>query len=743
MKKLVILIAAFLAFAMQFNLVFSALALSPASFIPAESQVYLELDTSNQHPLKNQLSDIMTELTADTPNPTLTELLTKNIDSAKISFGQTIHKSSGDPIFFLVRTYTGEDYTNIVTDAPTDDLTLIELGMGKTYYQASDDMYFAYRSGYLIASSSEGMVSDFVMQTNFDSLEKFEEYEKYDQFADENAFLKMFINLASLQDESTMLITPELNEFEGIDVTQVSDGFDMNIYFTNYEFIQNPLQYEFVPSLYKTVSSDSIIFYEEIFNLKDRLINTIGLLTSIDGEDPQAIYDEMIEGFNTETGMDFEADFLNLFQKKSAIMIHDQSTVSYIPAITVITEVDQIQDAQNTTTKMTEIMEMAVAEQLEYNPEADVPTIETVTVNGSNLIQFRLNTDYNYSDNPDFIQDPKSEVVLTFGTYQNKYFIFSTSNDPASLIDGDGLQNDSEFDEQYTSPSAKVASIAYVNFPNLKTLILSFLENSFPFGDPAQVEAFFAPLDSLFAITDLNEESMLIDMKLKMDMSQLEDLSNLIVEAIDEYTVMMEEQAVYYEDLLKTTPTMSISTFSDVSPNDWYFDYVSSMSNRGIMSGYGDKSFKPNQPITRAEFVKTLLTAQEKIGVNYSEFNNDGATNFVDVDTYHWFFDYVNKASANGIVEGYQDRSFKPNNTITRAEAVKIIYNVSPILQHTTLDGWNFDDVPTNDWFSGAVQRASQRNIINGKSNRLFAPHDTLTRAETAKIIYMYLLLSE
>ena len=108
------------------------------------------------------------------------------------------------------------------------------------------------------------------------------------------------------------------------------------------------------------------------------------------------------------------------------------------------------------------------------------------------------------------------------------------------------------------------------------------------------------------------------------------------------------------------------NNFSDVSENLWFNKAVSSMARGGYVSGYPDGTFKGNNKITRAEFV-TLL-------VNFMG-GNDGYANFTDVSSDHWAYKQIATAS-KGLVSGYPDGTFKPDQAITRAEAMSIINRI-------------------------------------------------------------------
>lgn len=110
-------------------------------------------------------------------------------------------------------------------------------------------------------------------------------------------------------------------------------------------------------------------------------------------------------------------------------------------------------------------------------------------------------------------------------------------------------------------------------------------------------------------------------------------------------------------------------TFSDVKQGNWYFDYVTIASSLGIINGKEDGSFAPNANITRDQMTKMIVLAFEKT----VKFPVETTGKFADVNQTYWAFDYVNKAAANGIVKGYGE-NFKPRNFATRAQAIVMIH---------------------------------------------------------------------
>jgi len=112
-----------------------------------------------------------------------------------------------------------------------------------------------------------------------------------------------------------------------------------------------------------------------------------------------------------------------------------------------------------------------------------------------------------------------------------------------------------------------------------------------------------------------------------------------------------------------------ISSYTDVLKERWSFGAIEAATERGYLQGYGDGIFAPGTSMTRAELATVLVRIAEKSGRDLG----DETIEFTDVLETAWYAEYVEKAAAYGLVNGYEDGTFRPNNTVTRAEAVTMI----------------------------------------------------------------------
>ena len=164
------------------------------------------------------------------------------------------------------------------------------------------------------------------------------------------------------------------------------------------------------------------------------------------------------------------------------------------------------------------------------------------------------------------------------------------------------------------------------------------------------------------------------------------------------FRLLTDESRAYYWS--------QTNDFSDVSDDDWFNNAVSTMANAGILTGYPDGSFRPNNPITRAEFAA--------IAARFSDVEYDGDARFSDVPKSHWAFDEVALAKYLGWITGYPDNTFRPDQNITRAEAMTLINRVLERAveeEHMLPDMVKWVDNKPSDWFYEAVQEATNSHV--------------------------------
>lgn len=176
-----------------------------------------------------------------------------------------------------------------------------------------------------------------------------------------------------------------------------------------------------------------------------------------------------------------------------------------------------------------------------------------------------------------------------------------------------------------------------------------------------------------------------------------------------------------------TTESVSAYTpFYDIRGH-WAEGYIKDIVEKGIINGYPNGSFKPDAPVTRAEFISMI---------NKTLGNGDmNSIYFSDVPYNAWYYNDVSKAVAANYISGYNDNSFKPNSFISREEAAVIISRIVPTYNvKGTLKKYK-DAKEVSSWAKDALDRVCGKGYIGPYDDEKIHPSDFMTRAQTAKAI--------
>ena len=173
--------------------------------------------------------------------------------------------------------------------------------------------------------------------------------------------------------------------------------------------------------------------------------------------------------------------------------------------------------------------------------------------------------------------------------------------------------------------------------------------------------------------------------------------------------------------------------FQDLDSVEWARTAINGLAMRGMISGRDQYTFDPNANITRAEYCQILMGAINAL-------NAKGESTFADVPSTAWYYNAVSVASQLGIVSGYGDGNFGPNDLITRQDMALMTYKTAQIM-NKSLEPVNaeitFEDShEIADYAFEAVMTLQKAGIINGMTDTTFEPLSNATRAQSAKVIF-------
>ena len=201
------------------------------------------------------------------------------------------------------------------------------------------------------------------------------------------------------------------------------------------------------------------------------------------------------------------------------------------------------------------------------------------------------------------------------------------------------------------------------------------------------------------------------------------------------YAFTMPEGTVKVEATFvpaETPGTPWINPFADVPEGAWYYDAVRFVSENGLMGGYGNGQFGVNDNLSRAQLAQILFNKEGRPIVNY-------LLQYGDVSTGTWYTEAVRWATSQGIVGGYGNGNFGPNDPITREQLAVMLwrYSGSPAATNKELHFNDTDEI--SDFALEALRWAVENGIINGYGDGRLGPQGQATRAQVAQMLMNFL----
>lgn len=176
-------------------------------------------------------------------------------------------------------------------------------------------------------------------------------------------------------------------------------------------------------------------------------------------------------------------------------------------------------------------------------------------------------------------------------------------------------------------------------------------------------------------------------------------------------------------------PSVSLETFSDVPEGFWAKSPIEFMATLGVMSGYHDGTFKPDEHVSRAE-LSSMLVNMKDLEVN--EVTDDP---YPDVNKDYWAAKYIRAVSLMDLMKNYPDGTFKPRKNITRSEGAVIFSRFTEANMPSTLKKNPFVDVPQSRWDAKYITAAQNYGLFDYLIGKKFEPNRELSRAEVAEIL--------
>ncbi len=188
-------------------------------------------------------------------------------------------------------------------------------------------------------------------------------------------------------------------------------------------------------------------------------------------------------------------------------------------------------------------------------------------------------------------------------------------------------------------------------------------------------------------------------------------------------------------DAYTETILCMLEQFTDLEKNAWYYPYVRTMVQQSLMNGVNDTSFSPNGTLTRGMLVTILFRMQGE--------PEAAPASFTDVEEGKWYTKAVNWASECGVVKGFTDNTFRPNDPVTREQAATILFRYAPVMgrSNTARASLNefIDHQEINGYAVEPMEWAYANGILTGVPGKMMQPLGFAARNQVAKMLVTFL----
>lgn len=187
--------------------------------------------------------------------------------------------------------------------------------------------------------------------------------------------------------------------------------------------------------------------------------------------------------------------------------------------------------------------------------------------------------------------------------------------------------------------------------------------------------------------------------------------------------------------VLTSAPAVAQSTnFTDVSSNYWASEFIRELAARDVIAGFPDGTFRPNDPVTRAQFAAMVRKAFQKNNIR-------GSVNFVDVPSNYWAYSAIQQAYQIGFLSGYPGNVFRPNQNIPREQVLVSLANgLNYSANNANAINYYSDASAISSYARSSIAAATEQSIVVNYPNvQVLNPGRNATRAEVAAFIYQAL----
>ena len=197
--------------------------------------------------------------------------------------------------------------------------------------------------------------------------------------------------------------------------------------------------------------------------------------------------------------------------------------------------------------------------------------------------------------------------------------------------------------------------------------------------------------------------------------------------------------ALGFSSLISAAVAADTAAFSDVPVTHVNYKAIMDLKSKGVIGGYPDGTFRPDQLVNRVEALKIILG-----GAKISTVSSLKKAFFNDTDGTQWYVPYLNKVVELNVVAGYPDGSFKPTQTVNLVENLKIlILALGEDVSKLDVPANPYGDASKSEWYARYLQYAKNSHLIDADASGNIQPAQGMTRAKLAEIAYRMLYLKD
>lgn len=707
--------------------------------VSASTVMYMEIDLTQLLSVADYFFQQLNEDTAGSTKSHLSErhkVMTDIYTSRRLYVAASALDSfSSDSITALIP-ITDAQWTKLLPTYP--DAVAKQTSNHTYYYSEEEDTYLANVNGFLVIASEDAILSLFSSYDKGDFLSSSSQYLNTVKKLSSGNFFTMYLDYQSL----LSTLDGKMNAIKNLAIAaqKIHNGAQIQTVSTKGPDAHK-LYSPFLPYLYTYATAKDPMLYYEGYNFKkvyESMIEQLGGASALD-------LDEVSEELQDELGFDPLNDIINLLLKGYSFTVDDNAS-SVIPNFTFMADVQGSEAAAKNFLKTS----AAKLRTTLKGQEEMVTVIGSSTIGGSD---FTLVINLPEID-PDYaLGEGSNTLTLRFEVTKDNILVISSDNALISRY-GTGL-NTADFGDQISN--AQTIGLLSVDLREIANLIKRSVES--------QYKTLSSEDQKLFKVNTILQRLDTITAPWQKIISYSSSDATSVTSTMQALFSNAVYSSEYWSQVEDAWTTISKAgsrlsrvkvKFSDVESSAWFDTQVKMLKSYGIVKGYydidrGGYQFQPSKPVTRAEFLAMLYRGVEgdtNFFDDYSGFSENPPPVFKDVDFYDWHYDIVMKAQAKNLVKGFGDGTFRPNQTISRAEAVAMLarfyehYNDLEIFVDLPFrKKVAFSDVADSMWFAEPVSLAYELNVVNGTAPGLFQPAKILNRAEAATMIYNLLRL--